>query len=77
MYQAKRGTAITSNYSSRNATQTDIAKGIAAGLSNKVPSNAGDNQRSNDNFLRLKRVTNMINNNQGSGGKDSTGKPQK
>ena len=77
MNYAKRGTAITSNYSSRNATQTDIAKNIVAGLSNKVPSHAGDNQRSNENFLRLKRVTNLIANNQGSGGKDSTGKPQK
>ena len=57
MYQQKR--ALNSGYSSRNANQSDVPK-MATGLSNKVPMGNGmDNQRSND-YLRLKRVNNMI-----------------
>ena len=56
MYQAKR--ALNSGYSSRNATQQDVVP-RNANLSNKVPSHAGDNQRSND-YLRLKRVNNNV-----------------
>jgi len=50
---------------------------MATGLSNKVPVNGcGDNQRSND-YLRLKRVNNMISANATTGsGNDSTGKAQ-
>lgn len=36
IYQAKRGLNINGNYSSRNATQTDIPKGLSGGLSNKL-----------------------------------------
>lgn len=65
---------MNSGYSSRNVTQQDVPK-MATGLSNKVPvSGNGDNQRSND-YLRLKRVNNMISAN-ATNGNDSTGKAQ-
>ena len=48
---------MNSGYSSRNATHADVPK--STNLSNKVPSHAGDNQRSND-YLRLKRVNNNV-----------------
>jgi hypothetical protein len=54
MYQSKRPAAINSGYSSRNTTQPDVAKTLA-GLSNKK----ADVGRSND-YLRLKRVTNAL-----------------
>ena len=46
-----------------SSTNVNAPPGTAVqGLSNKIPSHGGDNQRSND-YLRLKRVNNMLGNN--------------